>query len=143
MTLYRQFVDYLEPGQVKDKLMLAIKNMEREQAMLKRPIDKLRRDRDYVKDMLEREKEKADTLDERNRKLREELNMPETQKQSASEAVNEMRQKLREMRHKMVEFERNTIDIGRNPGLAMEKISNPIYKELIEVADDNQQPVLN
>lgn len=110
--------------------------------MLKRPIDKLRRDRDYIKDMVAREQEKADALEEKNQVLREELNMPEMQKQSSSEAVNEMRCKLREMRKQMVEFERNAIDIGRNPGQAMEKISNPIYQELIDIADDEQQPVL-
>ena len=41
-----------------------------------------------------------------------------------------MREQLREMKEKMIELQKNQIDIGRNPGKAIEKVSNPIYENM-------------
>jgi len=42
----------------------------------------------------------------------------------------------------MIELEKNTIDIGRDPGKAMEKISQPILDALLDTVSDGQQPIL-
>jgi hypothetical protein len=37
---------------------------------------------------------------------------------------------MKEMRDKMAELEKNMIDVGRNPGKAIETISNPMLSEM-------------
>ena len=52
------------------------------------------------------------------------------EKASKSQNVMTMREQLREMKEKMIELQKNQIDIGRNPGKAIEKVSNPIYENM-------------
>ena len=40
----------------------------------------------------------------------------------------------------MLELETNMIDVGRNPGKAIEKISNPILEQLREKGEIHVQP---
>lgn len=46
------------------------------------------------------------------------------------------------MQEKMQELQKNQIDIGRNPGKAIEKVSNPIYERLRTDVENDHQPIL-
>jgi hypothetical protein len=52
------------------------------------------------------------------------------EKASSSQKVMTMRDQMRQMKEKMLELQKNQIDIGRNPGQAIEKVSNPIYEKM-------------
>ena len=49
---------------------------------------------------------------------------------------------MRDMRDKMIQLEKNTIDVGRNPGKAIEQISNPLLDQLQEQVISIHQPSL-
>ena len=85
---------------------------------------------------------KLDEIEKRNDQLRSKLEMPELEKPSASDKVQEMREQLREMKKKMEHVEIATLDVGANPGKAMDDITDPLLEKIHGTVDDNQQPVL-
>mmetsp|Transcript_21245 Transcript_21245/g.28489 ORF Transcript_21245/g.28489 Transcript_21245/m.28489 type:complete len:108 (-) Transcript_21245:1266-1589(-) len=74
--------------------------------------------------------------------LRERLNMPEDEKVSPNVDVQSLREKMEKMRERMLELETNSIDIGRNPGQAIERISNPLLDDLNLLVNTEHQPAL-
>ena len=78
----------------------------------------------------------------RNQKLRERVERSEMDKASASQKVQGMRDQMKAMKDKMVELQKNQIDIGRNPGEAIEKVSNPIYEKMRIDVENRLQPTL-
>lgn len=68
--------------------------------------------------------------------------MPEDKKQSKSDAVQALREEMKAMKEKMSELDKNSIDIGRNPSKAMERISNPLLDDLMMLITDKCQPNL-
>lgn len=68
----------------------------------------------------------VEDMETKNNKLRKRVDMPENEKKSSNPKVQTMREQMRAMRDKMLQLEKNTIDIGRNPGKALEQISNPM-----------------
>lgn len=61
-------------------------------------------------------------------------------KASKSQKVMVMRDQMRQMKEKMLELQKNQIDIGRNPGHAIEKISNPILDKMRDNVENDFQP---
>ena len=49
---------------------------------------------------------------------------------------------MKQMRDKMLELQKNQIDIGKNPGEAIEKVSNPIYEKMRNQVENELQPKL-
>ena len=74
----------------------------------------------------------VEDMEKKNEALRQQINRPEDKKKSANPAVQTLREQMNEMRDKMILLEKNTIDIGRNPGKALEQISNPLLDEMQE-----------
>lgn len=96
---------------------------------------RIQRERDrLVEDIKEKEM--------RNQKLRERVERSEMDKASASQKVQGMRDQMKAMKDKMVELQKNQIDIGRNPGEAIEKVSNPIYEKMRIDVENRLQPTL-
>ena len=84
----------------------------------------------------------VEDMESKNNRLRKRVDMPENEKKSASNEVQTLRDQMREMREKMIQLERNTIDIGRNPGKALEQISNPLLDLMQEEVNGRHQPNL-
>ena len=53
-----------------------------------------------------------------------------------------MRDQMKAMKDKMIELQKNQIDISRNPGEAIEKVSNPIYEKMRIDVENRLQPTL-
>ena len=64
------------------------------------------------------------------------------EKASSSQKVQGMREQMKQMKDKMLELQKNQIDIGRNPGEAIEKVSNPIYEKMRIDVENRLQPTL-
>lgn len=129
---YRLFCEYLEPSSLREKLEGAIKKLDRETDRLRMPVSELAKKRDYMiakRDRAQRELEEQET---KNKILRDKVDLPEDLKSSASAKVQTMRGQMREMKEEMLKLEKATIDIGRNPGKAIERISNPLLDKLQE-----------
>ena len=99
---YRNFVEYLEPGSLKEKLENTIKILDREAKRLDKPVDKLRTDLAYQLEVKEQLAQKVEEMRKRNMKLKMEMEKPENQKKSKSEQVMKMREDLAAMREKML-----------------------------------------
>ena len=96
---------------------------------------RLQRERDRLEEDI-KEKER------RNQQLRERVERSEMEKASASQKVQSMRDQMKTMKDKMIELQKNQIDIGRNPGEAIEKVSNPIYEKMRIDVENRLQPTL-
>ena len=139
---YRMFVEYLEPGSLKEKLQGAIKKLERETQRLHLPVEELRKQRDMMIAKRDRKRIEIEEIERRNELLRGKIDLPEDKKSSASAKVQTMREQMRTMKDRMVELEKNTIDVGRNPGKAIQQISNPQLDKLHTQVNSTHQPIL-
>ena len=54
VSIYKQFIDYLEPGSLKEKLQTVIKSLEKETSQLKKPVNELRKEKEFLEVMRER-----------------------------------------------------------------------------------------
>ena len=139
---YKQFVDYIEPSSLKEKLQGALAKLEKATRNLDKPVEKLREKRDILLAHRDREQTKLEEMEQKNAKIRAKVDMPEDMKQSSSQKVQGMRDQMNEMRNKMKDLEKNAIDIGRNPAKAIETISNPLLDKLQEEVNTGHQPKL-
>jgi len=142
VTDYKTFCEFLEPKSLKDKMLGACQRLVVETERLSMPIKKLKTDLDYVREKRDQAKKEVDRVMKRNDELRNQLNMPENKKPVKSVEVRGLREKMEEMHKRMLELERSNIDIGRNPGRAMEQISGPILEDLYELVEATHQPTV-
>ena len=139
---YKNYCEFLEPGTLKEKMLKSIQRLQTETERLSMPVKKLETDLDYVREKRDQQKKELDRVLEKNRKLRERLDMPEDKKPSSNVEVNGLREKMQQMRDRMEELERTSIDVGRDPGKAIEQISNPLLDDLNLLVNTQFQPTL-
>ena len=104
--------------------------IKKDTEMLKVPVHEMQKEKKWLLAMKDRLAKQIAEQEQKNKELREVVNMPEDKKASVSTRVNTLRDQMGEMREKMLLLEKNMIDIGRNPGKAIERISNPILLSL-------------
>lgn len=137
---YRRYCGNLEPASLRDKLLDGIARMEAEGERLSLPVRKLATDLDYARERRDQVRKDLERAAEENRVLRERLNLPQDAKPSPAPAVQALREEMERMRARMVELEKNSIDVGQNPGQAIERISNPLLDELHRRFETEFQP---
>jgi len=84
VNTYKRFVEFLEPGSLKEKLSAAIKELEKESNCLKKPVNDLRKEKEFLQIKRDRAIKDLEAMEETNRKLRELVEKPEAKKLSAN-----------------------------------------------------------
>ena len=67
---YKQFVDYIEPSSLKEKLQGALAKLDKATRNLDKPVEKLREKRDLLLAHRDREHIKLEEIEEKNAKIR-------------------------------------------------------------------------
>ena len=116
--------------------------MRRERQAAKIPINEMLGEKQRLQRERDRLAEDLKEREQRNQKLREHVERSEMEKASSSQQVQGMREQMKQMKDKMLELQKNQIDIGRNPGEAIEKVSNPIYEKMRIDVENRLQPTL-